>query len=67
MGTGHSHLLFRHGDSLVHRLPAHAKVLAMLGFVLVVVATPRDARWSVRRIRRAARRRGGGRDGRPGS
>lgn len=40
MGNGHSHLLFRHGRSLVHRLPAHAKVLALLGFVLVVVATP---------------------------
>jgi cobalt/nickel transport system permease protein len=42
MGNGHSHLLFRHGDSLVHRLPAHAKVLALLGFVLVVVATPTE-------------------------
>jgi cobalt/nickel transport system permease protein len=42
MGNGHSHLLFRHGDSLVHRLPAHAKVLALLGFVLIVVATPRE-------------------------
>jgi cobalt/nickel transport system permease protein len=46
MGDGHSHLLFRHGDSIVHRLPAHAKVLALLGFVLVVVATPRERYWA---------------------
>lgn len=39
---GHSHLLYRHGDSAVHRLPAHVKVVALLAFVLVVVATPRD-------------------------
>src|SRR5690606_4020082 len=36
-----SHLLYRHGDSPVHRLPAHVKVVAMLAFVLVVVAAPR--------------------------
>ena len=46
MGSGHSHLLFRHGDSLVHRLPAHAKVLALLGFVMVVVATPSERYWA---------------------
>ncbi len=46
MVSGHSHLLFRHGDSLVHRLPAHAKVLALLGFVMVVVATPRERYWA---------------------
>jgi cobalt/nickel transport system permease protein len=39
---GHSHLLYRHGDSLVHRLPAHVKVVALLAFALVVVATPRE-------------------------
>jgi cobalt/nickel transport system permease protein len=39
---GHAHLLYLHGDSLVHRLPAHAKVLALLAFVLIVVATPRE-------------------------
>ena len=46
MGGGHSHLLFRHGDSIVHRLPAHAKVLALLGFVLIVVATPGERHWA---------------------
>ena len=30
------------GSSLVHRAAPHAKLLALLGFVLVVVATPRD-------------------------
>lgn len=42
MSSAHSHLLYRHGDSLIHRLPAHAKLLALVGFMLVVVATPRD-------------------------
>lgn len=42
MSGGHSHLLYRHGDSLLHRLPAHVKVLALLAFVLIVVATPRE-------------------------
>jgi cobalt/nickel transport system permease protein len=40
--SGHAHLLYRHGDSLVHRLPAHVKVLGLLAFVLIVVATPRE-------------------------
>ncbi|HEX6336945.1 MAG TPA: cobalt ECF transporter T component CbiQ [Jiangellaceae bacterium] len=42
MSSAHSHLLYRHGDSILHRLPAHAKLLALVGFMLVVVATPRD-------------------------
>ncbi len=29
-----------HGHSVVHRAPAHLKLLALLGFMLVVVATP---------------------------
>jgi cobalt/nickel transport system permease protein len=33
-------------DSPVHRLPAHGKVLALLGFVLVVVATPAGTWWA---------------------
>jgi len=39
---GHTHLLHHHGHSPVHRAPAHLKLLALLGFVLLVVATPRD-------------------------
>lgn len=41
MGAGHGHRLFFHGHSRVHRAPAHLKLLALLGFMLVVVATPR--------------------------
>lgn len=43
MGAGHGHKLHYHGHSVVHRAPAHLKVLALLAFMLVVVATPRDA------------------------
>jgi cobalt/nickel transport system permease protein len=46
MGAGHAHKLYRHGDSPVHRLPPHCKTAAVLGFVLVVVATPREAVWA---------------------
>ncbi|WBB64616.1 cobalt ECF transporter T component CbiQ [Streptomyces sp. WMMC500] len=46
MGAGHAHKLYRHGDSPVHRLPAHAKLVAAFSFVLVVVATPREAVWA---------------------
>lgn len=42
MGAGHGHRLHFHGHSAVHRAPAHLKLLALLGFMLVVVATPRD-------------------------
>lgn len=42
MGAGHGHRLHFHGHSVVHRAPAHLKVLALLGFVLLVVATPRE-------------------------
>ena len=42
MGAGHGHRLFFHGHSVVHRAPAHLKVLALVGFMLLVVATPRQ-------------------------
>ena len=42
MGAGHGHKLHYHGHSVVHRAPAHLKILALLGFMIVVVATPRD-------------------------
>jgi cobalt/nickel transport system permease protein len=42
VGAGHGHLLHHHGHSVVHRAQPHHKILALLGFVLVVVATPRD-------------------------
>lgn len=46
MSTGHSHRLYRHGDTVVHRLPAHTKLLALVLFVLTVVATPREQYWA---------------------
>ena len=40
MGAGHGHLLHYHGHSPVHRAPAHLKILTLVAFMLVVVATP---------------------------
>ncbi|ANH38751.1 Cobalt transport protein CbiQ [Nocardioides dokdonensis FR1436] len=42
MGAGHGHRLHYHAHSALHRAPAHLKVLGLLGFMLVVVATPDD-------------------------
>lgn len=42
MGAGHGHKLHFHGHSPIHRAPAHVKVLALLVFVVLVVATPKD-------------------------
>ena len=46
MGAGHGHALHFHGHSVIHRLPAHVKIVALLAYVLAVVATPRDAYWA---------------------
>ncbi|WP_336321382.1 cobalt ECF transporter T component CbiQ [Streptomyces lavendofoliae] len=46
MGAGHAHRLYRHGHSPVHRMPPHCKLAAVLGFVVVVVSTPREAVWA---------------------
>ncbi len=43
MGSGHGHVLHYHGHSLVHRAPAHVKIVALVVFMLVVVATPHTA------------------------
>ena len=42
MGAGHGHRLHYHGHSAVHRAPAHLKILTLVGFMLIVVATPRE-------------------------
>ncbi|NYJ00405.1 cobalt/nickel transport system permease protein [Nocardioides thalensis] len=42
MGAGHGHRLHYHGHSVVHRAPAHLKILVLLAFVISVVATPRE-------------------------
>jgi cobalt/nickel transport system permease protein len=41
VGSPHGHKLHFHAHSPIHRVPAHLKVLALVGFVLVVVATPK--------------------------
>ena len=46
MSAGHSHALYLPRDTVVHRLPPHCKLVAVLTFVVVVVATPRDAFWA---------------------
>ena len=39
-GHGHGHKIYYFATSLVHRVAAHVKILALLGFMIVVVATP---------------------------
>lgn len=46
MGAGHAHRLYLPGASPVHRLPPHPKIVAVLAFVLLVVATPRERMWA---------------------
>lgn len=46
MSAGHTSALYRPGTSVVHRLPPHTKLVAVLVFVLVAVATPRTAFWA---------------------
>ena len=45
MGAGHAHPLYRQGDSRVHRAPAEAKLVCLVGFVFAVVATPLELFW----------------------
>lgn len=42
----HHHHLYRPGDTVVHRLPPHCKLVAVLAFVLIVVSTPRTQFWA---------------------
>jgi len=46
VSAGHTHQLYRPGTSPVHRLPPQCKLVAVVAFVLVVVATPRDQFWA---------------------
>ncbi|MGH3425062.1 MAG: cobalt ECF transporter T component CbiQ [Nocardioidaceae bacterium] len=46
MSGAHTHSVYRHGHSRVHRLPAHVKLVAALAFTLTVVATPREQVWA---------------------
>lgn len=45
MGAGHSHPLYRDGESAVHRAPAEVKIAGLVLFVLAVVSTPREMIW----------------------
>jgi len=42
----HAHALYHHGNSVVHRLAPHLKIVAAFGFVIAVVITPREAWWA---------------------
>ncbi|GIU96325.1 MAG: cobalt ECF transporter T component CbiQ [Actinomycetota bacterium] len=46
MSGAHAHALYYHEHSPVHRAPAACKLAAHLAFVLIVVATPREAVWA---------------------
>lgn len=46
MGAGHGHQLHFHGHSPVHTMPAHLKLLSLLSFIVLVVATPREQYWA---------------------
>ena len=45
MGAEHGHVVHHHGHSILHRAPAHGKILATVAFVLAVVATPAGVFW----------------------
>lgn len=44
MGSGHSAHLHVDGDTSLHRLPPHVKLVGLLVFVLAVVSVPNEAR-----------------------
>jgi cobalt/nickel transport system permease protein len=50
VGGNHGHdvseRLYVHGHSIVHELPAHIKVVAMVTFIFIVVATPNEQFWA---------------------
>lgn len=43
MGAGHGHRLHYHGHSVLHRARPEVKLVVLVGFTLVVVATPPQA------------------------
>ena len=46
MGAGHGHRFHYHAHSALHRARPELKLLALVGFALVVVATPPQAYWA---------------------
>jgi cobalt/nickel transport system permease protein len=46
MGAGHAHPLYLDRTSPVHRLPSEVKIVAMVTYTVIVVATPREHLWA---------------------
>ena len=46
MAGGHTHALYLHGDTALHRCAPQVKITAAFGLVLAIVATPREAVWA---------------------
>jgi cobalt/nickel transport system permease protein len=46
VGAGHTHALYVHEHSPIHRLAPEAKIVATLGIVVCVAVTPREAIWA---------------------
>ena len=46
MSAGHAQGAYVVRDTPVHRLPADCKLVAVIAFVFIVVATPREAYWA---------------------
>jgi cobalt/nickel transport system permease protein len=46
LGAGHSHALYVHEHSPIHRLAPEAKIVAALGIVASIAVTPRQAVWA---------------------
>jgi cobalt/nickel transport system permease protein len=46
MGAGHSHVLYVHEHSAVHRMAPEAKLVATIGMVVSIAVTPREAIWA---------------------
>jgi cobalt/nickel transport system permease protein len=46
VGAGHSHALYVHEHSAVHRMAPEAKLVAAIGMVVAIAITPREAIWA---------------------
>jgi cobalt/nickel transport system permease protein len=46
LGAGHSHALYVHEHSAVHRMAPEAKLVAAIGVVVSIAVTPREAIWA---------------------
>ena len=46
MGAGHSHALYVHEHSAIHRMAPQTKLVAALGMVVSIAVTPREAIWA---------------------